>query len=110
MPRALTSDRRTPHFDRWLDQLRRRLEPEGARIDLIWTLSGGDTSKHPRWRMFLWKMFHQGLIPDGENLLAISEWMNRRPPGRRPAVLTRKNGEKSRTGRTAGKAAKTGKA
>jgi hypothetical protein len=76
MSRQLTTERATPHFDRWLARLTATLEAPGARAELVRTLAQGDARQSRRWQVTLWKVFNQKMMPDGENLLAITAWMD----------------------------------
>ncbi|MEA3209046.1 MAG: hypothetical protein QOE70_2103 [Chthoniobacter sp.] len=72
--RRPTSERATPHLDVWIEELAGHLEGDG-RAALVDYLSGGDATLRPRWQTWLWKLLRREIVPNGEDVLAVSAWI-----------------------------------
>ena len=75
--------RPTPKFDRWLVATERQLARHGAKAELARFLAKSYGRPARSWESNLAKIMGGNLLPNAEILLAITDWVARRPAGKR---------------------------
>jgi len=84
----------TPYTDAWKGRVRSALRQRGRQAELARFLAGGDESRYKTRMVQIAKVLNQGAMPESEFVLAVEDWLARKPAKRaRTARAGRKHAD-----------------
>lgn len=68
----------TPRYNAWKEELRAAVSKRGAKTELARFMAAERKQPVQSWQIRISKLLNTGLMPNGEDLLAITAWMKSR--------------------------------